>query len=250
VITGRVADASLVVGPAVHEMGWSLDDADRIAAGTVAGHLIECGAQVTGGMYSKWHDEIDLANIGYPIAEISNDGNCIISKPNGSGGQVSIETVAEQLVYEIGDPQRYMTPDVIADFSQVALAATGPDHVLVTGGRGQPAPSRFKVSMAYRDGYSTMGEIVIAGRDAKNKATAAAEAIKTRMVKAGFTPDQFEYEFVGIGATLPGVTMPTGPLQEIMLRMHVRDSKRETLQFFTRQIPSLVTSGPAAKRPS
>ena len=244
VITGRVADASLVVGPAVHELGWSLDDADRVAAGTVAGHLIECGAQVTGGMYSKWHDGIDVANIGYPIAEISNDGNCVISKPDGSGGQVSTETVAEQLVYEIGDPQRYMTPDVVADFSQVTLAASGPDRVLVTGGRGQPAPDQFKVSMAYRDGYSTMGEIVIAGRDAKNKATAAAEAIKTRMVNAGFTPDQFEYEFIGIGATLPGVAMPTGPLQEIMLRMHVRDSKREALQFFTRQIPSLVTSGP------
>lgn len=244
VITGRVADASLVVGPAVHELGWSFEDADRIAAGTVAGHLIECGAQATGGMYSNWHDGIDLANIGYPIAEISNDGSCTISKPNGTGGQVSVETVSEQLVYEIGDPARYMTPDVVADFSQVTLTETKPDHVLVTGGRGQAAPERFKVSMAYRNGFGTMGEIVISGRDAKSKAAAAAQAIKTRMVNAGFAPERFESEFLGVGATLPGVTLPTGALQEIVLRMHVRDSKRETLEFFTRQIPSLVTSGP------
>jgi len=244
VITGRVADASLVVGPAVHELDWSLDDVNRIAGGTVAGHLIECGAQVTGGMFSKWHDGIDLANIGYPIAEISEDGSCVISKPNGTGGQVSVETVAEQLVYEIGDPRRYMTPDVVADFSQVVLAETETDRVLVTGGCGQPAPERFKVSMAYRSGFSTMAEIVIAGRDAKSKAAAAANAIKTRMVNAGFAPEQFESEFLGVGATLPGVAMETGPLQEIMLRMHVRDPKRDTLEFFVRQIPSLVTSGP------
>ena len=243
VLTGRVADASLVVGPAIHEFGWETNAWDSLAAATVAGHLIECGAHVTGGMYSDWNESIELANVGYPIAELFSDGNMTITKPVGTGGTVCTGTVAEQLVYEIGDPQRYMTPDVVADFSQVQLNDQGADRVQVTGGLGQPAPDRFKVSMAYRDGFATTGEIVLAGPNAKAKAEFAANMILSRMKDAGLAPAKFAFECLGSGATLPGVEKVAN-IQEIVLRMQVRDPSKETLQFFARQIPSLVTSGP------
>ena len=207
VITGRIADASLVVGPAVHEFGWQEDAWELLAAATVAGHLIECGAHVTGGMYSDWDPSISLSDIGYPIAELASNGSMVITKPDGTGGKVCVGTVAEQLVYEIGDPKRYMTPDVVADFSQVRLADAGPDRIEVSGGLGTPAPDRFKVSMAYRNGFATTGEIVVAGADAITKSQAAANAIKQRMEKAGLAPDEFSFECLGSGATLPGVQL-------------------------------------------
>ena len=139
VVTGRVADASLTLGPAVHEFQWDWHDWDRLAAGTVAGHLIECGAQCTGGMFSAWRPEIALSDVGYPIAEISEDGVVVITKPAESGGSVSVETVAEQLVYEIGDPAHYLTPDVDTDFSQVRLSENGADRVEVRHARGRLA---------------------------------------------------------------------------------------------------------------
>src|SRR5262249_47699556 len=133
VITGRVADASLTLAPAVHELGWQWDDWNRLAAGSIAGHIIECGAQATGGLWCNWH-ETDLANVGYPIAEIAGDGSFTISRPPGTGGAVNVETVSEQLLYEVADPASYLTPDVVADFTSVTLAETAPDVVTVRGG--------------------------------------------------------------------------------------------------------------------
>src|SRR5439155_6604584 len=127
---------------------------------TVAGHLIECGAQCTGGLWCNWTEAPDLANVGYPIAEVDADGTCRISKPAGTGGAVNVETVAEQLLYEVGDPAAYLTPDVTADFTSVALAEAGPEAVRVTGARGRPAPARYKVSIAYRDGWAASGTLV------------------------------------------------------------------------------------------
>jgi len=153
VITGRVADASLTVGPCVHEFGWRWDDWNSLAAATVAGHLIECGAQMTGGMYSDWTEQIPLAEVGYPIAEISADGSLVVTKPAGSDGLVTVGTVSEQLVYEIGDPARYLTPDVVADFSQVRLVQEADDRVCLSDAAGSVAPESYKVSLCYRDGF-------------------------------------------------------------------------------------------------
>jgi len=161
VVTGRVADASLTVGPAVHEFGWSWTDWNRLAAATVAGHLIECGAQVTGGMCSAWDPGWRLADVGYPIVEIDASGEFAVTKPAGTGGRVSFETVSEQLVYEIGDPAAYATPDAVADFSHVVLREQGSDRVAVSGARGHPAPPTLKASLSFRDGYLAVGTLAV-----------------------------------------------------------------------------------------
>lgn len=244
ILTGRVADAALVVGPAVYELQWSWDDWRRLGAATVVGHLIECGAQATGGMYSDWEAGIELGKIGYPIAELREDGSAIISKPPGTGGQVSIGTLSEQLVYEIGDPQRYLTPDVTANFANVRLEELGRDQVLVEGGDGSAAPQTLKVSMAYYDGFAASSDIVVSGLGAQAKARAAAEAVRSRIQTAGFVLEHFEYECLGAGATLPGNDFEKNAVREVVLRIHARDSRREALERFTREIAPLVTSGP------
>src|SRR5439155_6130298 len=152
VITGRVADASLTVGPAAHELGWGFDHLDRLAAATVAGHLIECGAQATGGLWINADDTTRLGNVGYPIAEIAEDGTFTLTKPTGTGGAVNVETVSEQLLYEVADPAHYLTPDVVADFTTVRLQETGPDVVPVSGGTGRGVTDTYQVSIAYPDG--------------------------------------------------------------------------------------------------
>src|SRR6266849_1968937 len=170
VITGRVADASLTLAPAVHEFGWAWDEWNRLSAGTVAGHLIECGAQATGGLWCNWREADDLARVGYPIAEIAQNGTFTLTKPDGSGGRVNRETVAEQLLYEVGDPAAYLTPDVTADLTSVNLTQSGRDRVKVETQRGMPATDSYKVSIAYRDGYTSSGTLVVAGPDAIEKA--------------------------------------------------------------------------------
>src|SRR5215471_1807079 len=180
VVTGRVADASLTLGPAAHALGWQWDDWDRLSAGTVAGHLIECGAQATGGLWCNWPEAPDLANIGYPIAEIDEDGDFCLTKPEGSGGAVNCETAAEQLLYEVGDPAAYLTPDVTADFTSVTIATAGKDAVEVRGARGKPATDSYKVSIAYRDGFTASGMLVVAGPDAEWKARFCGNAILER----------------------------------------------------------------------
>lgn len=244
VLTGRVADAALVVGPAVHEFGWSWDDWSRLGAATVAGHLIECGAQATGGMYSDWDTKLDLGTIGYPIAELRDNGTSIISKPTDTGGEVSIGTVSEQLVYEIGDPQQYFTPDVVADFSHVRLTQHAENEVLVEAGTGTEAPKTLKVSIAYRDGFTTTGSIVVVGPHAQEKAHAAAAAVRVRMKTAGYELDQFEVECLGAGETLPGMDLWRRSSQEIVLRISARDHRREAIDRLTRELAPLVTSGP------
>src|SRR5581483_565039 len=144
VITGRVADAALTLGPAAFEHGWAWDDWDRLAGGVVAGHLIECGAQATGGLWMNWREAPDLANVGYPVAEVEADGSCRMTKPPGTGGAVNVETVGEQLLYEVGDPAAYLTPDVVADFTSVQLSDLGNDTVAVRKPHGRPATDSYK----------------------------------------------------------------------------------------------------------
>ena len=246
VITGRVADASLTVAPAVYEFGWSYDDWPRLAAATVAGHLIECGAQVTGGYSDRWRDH-DLTDIGYPIAELSQSGSVVITKPAGSGGVVDRQTVAAQLVYEIGDPARYYTPDVVVDFSEVAVASDGPDRVKVSGAVGRPAPDRYKVSMAYENGYTASGQLLVYGPDCLEKADHCARLIFDRLANRGIQLARTHVEKLGAGEGRCGD--PAGRSREspaeVVLRITAQDERRDTIQTFLEQFAPLITNGPA-----
>ncbi len=242
VITGRVADASLTVGPAVHELGWSWDDLDRLAGASVAGHLIECGAQATGGFYTHW-PEVELADVGYPIAELADDGSCVIAKPPGTGGAVNRLTVCEQLVYEIGDPRHYLTPDVDVDFTAVEVKEIGPDRVSVRGARGGPAPERLKVSLAYRDGFMASGQMLVYGRDCLVKAKRCAEVVLARLAEQKL--DRMHVEYLGAGEGVPGGSPPPADLREIVMRITVHAQERSAVDRFTRELAPLATSGPA-----
>lgn len=243
VITGRVADASLAMGPAMHAFRWQPDDWDGLSGAGVAGHLIECGAQVTGGLLSRWQTVPDLSHIGYPIAILSADGGCVITKPPGTGGVVNRETVTEQLLYEIGNPARYHTPDVTLDFTGTEVEEIGKDEVRVTGTRGVAPPATLKVSCAYENGYSAKGDLVVSGRDAAGKARACGEMILDRVGRAGFNLRRRYVEVLGAGATLPGVETP-GNLKEVVLRVSVWDKDRKAVERFCREISPVVTSGP------
>jgi hypothetical protein len=243
VITGRVADASLTVAPAVHEFGWRWDDWDRLCSTTVAGHLIECGAQATGGLWCNWRDAGDMANVGYPIAIIHSEGDFEITKPVGTGGAVNIETVSEQLLYEVGDPAAYLTPDVSADFTSVRLETCGRDRVRVTGARGRAATESYKVSIAYRDGFASSGTLLVCGFDAAEKARRAGEIILERLARANRAPKHSYIECLGAGDCVPGVMSPEKSPCEVVLRVACRDDSRQVVERFTKEFAPLVTSG-------
>lgn len=244
VVTGRVADASLTLGPAAHDLGWGWDETDRLCAGTVAGHLIECGAQATGGLWVNWSEVPDLADVGYPIADIGADGDFRIEKPPGTGGAVNVETIAEQLLYEVGDPAAYLTPDVTADFTTVALTETGKDVVEVRGSRGKPATDSYKVSVAYRDGYAASGTLVLIGPDAERKARFAGRVLLDRLKAAGVTFEHSLVEALGAGDCVPGVVRATAPPPEVVMRVAVRSAEKAAVERFAKEFAPLVTAGP------
>ena len=251
VITGRVADASLTVGPLVHRYGWRWDQWDKLGAATVVGHLIECGAQVTGGYSDRWR-ELDYVDIGYPIAEVEADGSAIITKPVGSGGIVDRRSVAEQLLYEIGNPAEYYTPDVIADFRQVEVEETEQDRVRVRGATGKPAPDSFKVSLAYQGGYTATAQLLVVGPDAADKGRFVAELILKRLAKIGISFQQSHVECLGAGRdsshrTQSRIQARAGreDQYEVVLRLTVRDSNRAAVERFTQEIAPLITNGPS-----
>ncbi|MGB3456841.1 MAG: acyclic terpene utilization AtuA family protein, partial [Litorimonas sp.] len=180
VVTGRVVDSAVTLGPLIHEFGWGADDLDRLAGGSLAGHLLECGPQVTGGNFTDWRDVPDLAGIGYPIAEVTEDGACTITKPAGTGGVVNRGTVAEQMLYEIGDPAEYFLPDVVCDFTQVVIEETGPNRVHVSGARGRGRPGAYKASVTVADGFRLSALFFMVGPDAEDKARTVFDAVMTR----------------------------------------------------------------------
>ncbi len=243
VITGRVADASLTLGPAVYEFGWDWEDWARLSAGTVAGHLIECGAQATGGLWCNWQDAPDMGNVGYPIAEIDANGTVWITKPPDTGGAVNCETISEQLLYEVGDPAAYLTPDVTADFTSVALKQAGRDIVLIEGARGKAATDTYKVSIAYRDGFTSSGTLTILGPDAPAKARLCGEMILQRLRRAGIELVHSNIECLGTGACVPGVISASEAPPEVVLRVSARDPRRNAVERFTKEFAPLVTSG-------
>jgi hypothetical protein len=244
VITGRIADASLTVAPAVHELHWGWDDWNRLSSATVAGHLIECGAQATGGLWCNWQDAPDFANVGYPIVEIGADGSFLLSKTPESGGAVNCETITEQLLYEVGDPRAYLTPDVVADFTSVQMQQDGPETVSIRGARGLPATDSYKVSIAYRDGFTASGMLAISGPDARIKAKRCGEMIFSRLERAGAIPEYKNVELLGTNDVVPGVLPVTYEPVEVVLRVSVRDNRRAVVERFTKEIAPLVTSGP------
>jgi hypothetical protein len=206
--------------------------------------VIECGAQATGGLWCNWQDASNLGDVGYPIAEIEGSGTLRITKPPGTGGAVNCETVSEQLLYEVGDPAAYLTPDVIADFTSVSLASAGHDSVLLTKAHGKPATDTYKVSISYRDGFMASGTLVILGPGAPAKARACGEMILQRLRRADIELEHSNIECLGAGACVPGVIAAEAEPPEVVLRVTARDSRRAAIERFTKEFAPLVTSGP------
>ncbi len=248
VITGRATDTGLTLGPMIHEFGWAGDDWNKLAAGTIAGHIIECGAQCSGGNCQyEWQSIPDLANVGFPIAEASADGTFVITKHEGTGGRVNLPSVKEQLVYEMGDPRGYITPDCVADFTTVRLLDDGADRVRVFGIKGRPATDTLKVSISYSAGYKAVGTLVYAWPDAYQKAKAADSILRERLNRLGLRFDQILTEYVGANATHgPLAGEPSPDLAEVQLRVGVRGDDRNAIERFTKEIAPLILTGPPA----
>jgi hypothetical protein len=259
VITGRCVDSAVTLGPLMHEFGWSAQDYDLLAAGSLAGHIIECGCQATGGLHTDWEQVPDWANIGYPVIECHADGSFIVTKPPGTGGRVLAAAVAEQMLYEIGDPAAYILPDVVCDFTGVRIEQEGDERVRVAGARGLPPTASYKVSATYMDGYRCAGTLVIIGIDAVAKARRTGEAIlaRTRSIfrKMGL-PDYTAAYVEVIGAeTQYGPHARAGKAREVMMRVAVNHPMKQALEIFAREIAPAGTSwspgttGPALSRP-
>jgi hypothetical protein len=246
VVTGRVTDTGLTLGPIFHEFGWPVEDWDKVAAGTVAGHIIECGAQCSGGNLLKdWRSVKGLGNPGFPIVEASPDGTFVVTKHPRSGGVVSVASVTEQLVYEMGDPRSYITPDGIADFTTIQLQQAGPDRVRVSGIHGSPRTPMLKVSVAYFYGYKAVGTLVYSWPEAYDKAAAADRILRERLKDLGLEFEQILTEYVGANATHGRLSGPPDPeAPEVQLRVGVRARERAPVERFTREIAPLVLTGP------
>ena len=246
VITGRSTDTALTMAPLRFTYGWKDDDWDRLAAGIIAGHIIECGAQCSGGncLYD-WRSIPDLADVGYPIVEGRADGTFVVTKHPGTGGSVSIQSISEQLLYEMGDPHSYITPDVIADFTTIHLEQEGPNRVRVHGIKGRPPTDSLKVSIAYRAGFKAVGTLVYAWPDALEKAQHADRILRERLDRLGLRFDRILTEFVGVNSTHGVLTPSQGhEAPEVQLRVGVRSESKRDVERFTREIAPLVLNGP------
>ena len=245
VITGRVTDTGLTLAPMIYEFGWDMSNWDLMAAGTVAGHILECGGQASGGNFlGDWKSIPDLARIGFPIAEAFPNGEVIITKHENTGGLVSVETVSEQLVYEIGDPKDYITPDCIADFTSIQLEGVGENKVRVFGVKGLPATPFYKVSMSYSDGFSAFGSLTYSWPDALEKAKAADEILRIRLSDLGLQFDEIKTEFQGYNACHGQIAKTFDDLNEVVLRIGVRSQDKKSIERFGMEIAPLILTGP------
>lgn len=251
VVTGRVADPSLVLGPLVAHFGWQWTDWDRLAAGTLAGHLLECGSQVTGGYFADpgFKDVAELADVGFPIAEVQADGSFTITKPEGTGGVVDLRTVKEQILYEIHDPAAYLTPDVVLDMTRVVIAQTGNDRVAVSGARGRPAPDRLKATIGVSGDWLGEAEISYAGPNALARARLAADVVETRL-RSRVSSVRRRYDFIGALSVFGGDdvgpggwVLPEG--SDIRMRLAVSASSKEEAELALREVGALYCTGPA-----
>jgi hypothetical protein len=245
VIAGRSTDTALALAPMIHRYGWKADEYDKLAAGTIAGHIIECGAQCTGGNCQvDWQSIPNMADIGYPIVEAEPDGSFTVTKHRSAGGRVSSDTIKEQLLYELGDPKNYITPDCVADFTSIRLEDTGPDRVRVSGIRGGKRPPSLKLSIAYANGWKAIGTLVYSWPEAREKARAADAIVRARLEQLGLKFDEIYTEFFGIDACLGGAAPPNPDPPEVQVRIGVRGADKKAVDRFTRELIPLVLNGP------
>ena len=245
VIAGRSTDTALALAPMVHRFGWKPGEFHKLAAGTIAGHIIECGAQSTGGNCQvDWQTTPDMANIGYPIVEAEPDGTFVVTRHAAAGGRVNIHSVKEQLLYELGDPQRYITPDCVADFTSVHLEDAGPNRVRVSGIRGGPRPPSLKLSISYANGWKAIGTLVYSWPQALEKARAADRIVRERLRGLGLAFDEISTEYFGVNACLGPAAPPNPDPPEVQLRIGVRGADKKAVDRFTRELIPLVLNGP------
>jgi hypothetical protein len=245
VIAGRCTDTALTLAPMLQRFGWKADDWDKLAAGTIAGHIVECGAQATGGNCQvDWQSIPDMANIGYPIVEAEPDGTFSITKHAGTGGRVTSDVIKEQLLYELGDPKNYITPDCVADFTSIQLKDAGPDRVRVSGIHGGPRPEMLKLSIAYSYGWKALGTLVYSAPEALKKAEAADRIVRQRLSQLRLQFDEIYTEYLGVNACHGPVAVPNPYPPEVQLRMGVRGQDKKAVDRFTRELVPLVLSGP------
>jgi hypothetical protein len=248
VVTGRVGDPALFLAPLIHEFGWALDDWDKLGKGTVVGHLLECAGQITGGYFADpgYKDVPDLARLGFPIAEVSEDGSAVITKVEGSGGRVSVASCKEQLLYELLDPASYLQPDVTADFSGVRFEEIGPNRVAVSGGTGRARPETLKVSVGYRDSFVGEGQMSYAGPGAVARARLALDIVRERLRVTGVATTETRFELIGVDAVRKGGELaPAQNLREVRIRVAARTESMAEAIRVGNEVEALYTNGPA-----
>ena len=247
VITGRVADPALFLAPLIHEFGWSPTDWNRLGKGIMVGHLLECAAQVTGGYFADpgYRDVPDLARLGFPLAEVDASGDAVITKVAGSGGAVTVHTCTAQLLYEVDNPNQYIQPDVIADFSAAQLDEIAPNRVRVSGARGAPRPSALKVTIGYHDGFIGEGQISYAGPGALARGRLALEVVQARLEAQGLTGSEIRYDLIGHNA-IHGETLSMGhEPYEVRVRVAVRAEQRHIAEAVANEVEALYLNGPS-----
>ncbi|MBZ5625875.1 MAG: DUF1446 domain-containing protein [Acidobacteriia bacterium] len=245
VIAGRSTDTALTLAPMVFRYGWTPEEYDKLAAGTIAGHIIECGAQSTGGNCQvDWQNIPNMADIGYPIIEADPDGSFAVTKHSVAGGRVNSHVVREQLLYELGDPKNYITPDCVADFTSIRLEDCGPDRVRVTGIRGGPRPPTLKLSISYTNGWKSIGTLVYSWPQALEKARAADRIVRERLGALGLRFDEIYTEYFGVNACHGAAAPPNPDPPEVQVRIGVRGGDRQAVDRFTRELIPLVLNGP------
>jgi hypothetical protein len=245
VLAGRAADPALALAPMIHEFGWRPTDWDKLASGSVAGHIIECSTQTTGGNCQvDWQNIPDMANIGYPVVEAEPDGTFVVTKHHGTGGRVHSDIVKEQLLYELGDPKNFIAPDCIADFTTIQLDDIGPDRVRVSGVRGHERPANLKLSISYANGWKAIGTLVYSWPQALEKARAADRIVRTRLESLGLHFEEIYTEFLGSNACHGPVARTCPDPPEVQVRIGVRGRDRKAVDRFTRELIPLVLGGP------
>ena len=247
VITGRCVDSAVTLGALIHAFDWSMDDYDSLAAGTLCGHIIECGAQCNGGNFTDWRLVPDYDNMGFPVAEVASDGSFVLSKPDGTGGLITPATVTEQMLYEIGDPRAYIVPDVVCDFTAATYAQVGKDRVQVSGARGRPASDTYKVSTTWPDGYKFTSIFMLGGREAVAKGQRSAQSIikKTRRMFAEMNMADYRdvsIEIIGGEATY-GPHARTTEAREVVVKIAAKHDQKEALALLGREIAPMSTGG-------
>jgi hypothetical protein len=244
VLAGRVSDPGLALGPCIYEFGWKADNYNLIAAGTLAGHITECGAQCTGGNYSRWQDVPDLADVGYPIIEMQPNGEFCITKHENTGGLVNRETVGEQVLYEMGDPNHYISPDVCVDFTSFKLNDLGDNKVAITNVVGLTPTDTYKVSISYFAGYKATGQLTVSGPNAYEKAQLTAEIIWKRLKNSGVSFEDTSTEYLGISSCHGEINSIPTQINEVVLRLGVKDANKDNVNRFGKELAPIITSGP------